>query len=110
VADQLIEDGEADRPYLGVSLAKLTPEIAKQFGISAKSGVPVTDVDPKGPAAEAGIERGIVITALGSQKVADTGDLLAALRDYGPGDTVELSVAAEAGETREVSVELGERG
>jgi S1-C subfamily serine protease len=69
----------------------------------------VTDVDPKGPAAEAGIERGIVIAALGSEGVADTGDLLAALRDHGPGDTVELAVA-EAGETREVSVELGERG
>ena len=69
----------------------------------------MTDVEPKGPAAEAGIERGIVITALGSEGVADTGDLLAALRDHGPGDTVELAVA-EAGETREVSVELGERG
>jgi serine protease Do len=110
VADQLIEDGEADHPYLGVSLANLTPEIAEQFGISAQSGVLVTDVDPEGPAAEAGIEPGIVITALGSQGVADTGDLLAALRDYGPGDTVELAVAVEAGETREVSVELGERG
>jgi serine protease Do len=110
VADQLIEDGEAEHPYLGVSLANLTPEIAEQFGISAESGVLVTDVDPKGPAAEAGIEPGIMLTALGSQGVADTGDLLAALRDYGPGDTVELAVAAEAGETREVSVELGERG
>jgi serine protease Do len=110
VADQLIEDGEANHPYLGVSLANLTPEIAEQFGISAESGVLVTDVDPKGPAAEAGIEPGNVLTALGSEGVADTGDLLAALRDYGPGDTVELAVAAEAGETREVSVELGERG
>jgi S1-C subfamily serine protease len=110
VADQLIEDGEADHPYLGVSLTNLTPQIAEQFGISAESGVLVTDVDPKGPAAEAGIEPGNVLTALGSQGVADTGDLLAALREYGPGDTVELAVAAEAGETREVSVELGERG
>ena len=110
VADQLIEDGEANHPYLGVSLANLTPQIAEQFGISAESGVLVTDVDPKGPAAEAGIEPGNVLTALGSQEVADTGDLLAALRDYGPGDTVELAVAAESGETREVSVELGERG
>jgi S1-C subfamily serine protease len=110
VADQLIEDGEANHPYLGVSLANLTPEIAERFGISAASGVLVTDVDPKGPAAETGIEPGNVLTALGSQGVADTGDLLAALREYGPGDTVELAVAAEAGETREVSVELGERG
>ena len=110
VAEQLIEDGEANHPYLGVSLANLTPEIVEQFGISAESGVLVTDVDPKGPAAGAGIEPGSVLTALGSQGVADTGDLLAALRDYGPRDTIELAVAAEAGETRDVSVELGERG
>ncbi|MDP8946610.1 MAG: S1C family serine protease [Actinomycetota bacterium] len=109
VADQLIEDGEADHPYLGVSVANLTPEIAEQFGIAVESGALVTDVDPEGPAAEAGIEPGSVIIALGAQGVADTGDLLAALRDYRPGDTVELTVAAEEGETREASVELGER-
>jgi serine protease Do len=67
VADQLIEDGEAHYPYLGVSLSNLTPQIAEQFGISAESGVLVTDVDPKGPAAEADIEPGNVLTALGSQ-------------------------------------------
>ncbi len=109
VADQLIEDGEATQPYLGVSVANLTPEIARQFGTAVESGALVTGVDSGGPAAEAGLEPGSVITALGSQEVADTGDLLAALRDHRPGDTVELAVAAEGGQTRQVSVELGER-
>ncbi len=108
VADQLIEEGEVSQPYLGVSLDNLTPQIAEQFGLGVESGALVVGVDPNGPAARAGIEPGAVITALGSQEVADVGDLLAALRDHQPGDTVELTVAGEGGE-REVSSELVER-
>ena len=109
VAEQLIENGEATHPYLGVSLANLTPEIAEQFRLEVDSGALVMDVDPNGPAAKTNIESGSVITALGSQEVADMGDLLAALRDYPPGDTAELTIV-EGGQERKVEVKLGERG
>ena len=69
----------------------------------------MTDVDPNGPAAEAGIEPRRVITAVGSERIEDSGDLLAALRDHRPGDRVELTVA-NGGEGRRATVELGERG
>lgn len=108
VADQLIETGEAEHPYLGVGLTNLTPQVAEQFGIEAESGAIVTEVEPGGPAAEAGLESGDVITQLGSQEIADTGDLLAALRDYSPGETVGLTVVS-GGESRQVQVELEER-
>lgn len=108
VADQLIEDGEVSQPYLGVSLSNLTPQIAARFGLEAESGALVVEVDPNGPAARAGIERGAVITALGAREVEDVGDLMAALRDYQPDDTVELTIAGE-GRERDVSSELEER-
>ncbi len=108
VADQLIEDGEADHPYLGVSLTTLTPQIAESFGVAVQSGALVVNVDPNGPAAAAGLEPGSVITGIDGQKVEDVGDLLAALRGYGPGDEVEITAATE-GEARDVSVQLGER-
>ncbi len=109
VADQLIEDGEATHPYIGVSLANLTPEIAEQFGISTERGALVTGVDPNGPAAEASIEPRSLITAVGSEEIEDSGNLLAALRDHRPGDSVKLTIADD-GEAREVTVELEERG
>ncbi len=109
VADQIIEGGEAAHPYLGVSLSNLTPRIAERFGIPTESGALVVEVDPNGPADQAGVERGSVITAVGSEEVETTGDLLSALRDYRPGDSVELTMV-DGGEERQVTVELGERG
>lgn len=63
-------------------------------------------MDPEGPAA--GIEPRSVIVAAGQTEVLDSGDLISALRDYRPGDQVELTVAND-GEERQVTVELGER-
>ncbi|MDP9474385.1 MAG: trypsin-like peptidase domain-containing protein [Actinomycetota bacterium] len=108
VADQIIETGEATHPYLGVGVSNLTLEIADRFGLPAETGALVTGVEAGSPADEAGIEPRSVITAVGGEEVRDTGDLLAALRDYAPGDSVELTVVSD-GEEGPVTVELGER-
>jgi serine protease Do len=109
VADQLIEDGEAVHPYLGISLTDLTSEAAEGFGTAAESGALVTEVVTGGPADEAGIEPGDVVTAVESAVVEDSGDLLSALRGHAPGETVELTVSRD-GEERAIDLRLGERG
>ncbi len=107
VADQLIEDGEATQPFLGVDLEALSPEDAEQFGIPVNGGVLVRDVVPGGPADEAGLERGDVIAAAGDVEVASYGDLLGTLRDYRPGDTIDLTVVRD-GEEQQFEAELAE--
>jgi serine protease Do len=110
VADQLIESGRVSRPFLGVSNRDLTPEIAEQFDLPVQNGVIVVEVEPRGPADRAGLEREDVITALDSTPIEGSGDLLGALRDYRPGDTVTLTVLrGGAGGEENVEVELGER-
>jgi serine protease Do len=108
VADQIIERGEAVHPYLGVSLASLTPQIAERFGLPVEAGALVVSVAPGSPAARAGIEPRDVITRLEGQRISDAGDLIATLRDYRPGETVRLTVFS-GGESRQVEVRLGER-
>ena len=68
----------------------------------------MTSMDPDGPAGEPGIELRSVIAALAEGEILDSADLISALRDYRPGDSVELTVASD-GEERQVTVELGER-
>ncbi|CAN5191625.1 hypothetical protein BH24ACT19_BH24ACT19_10210 [soil metagenome] len=109
VADQLIEDGEATRPYLGVSLADLEPETAPQFALPVESGALVSQVVSGGPAEEAGIQTEDVIVGAGSTEIQDSGSLLGVLRDYRPGDSVDLTIVRN-GEEQEITVELGERG
>jgi S1-C subfamily serine protease len=109
VADQLIQNGRAAHPYLGVSLGDLTPEIAQRFDISVDSGALVTNVESGGPADSAGIKPKDVVTALGSTQIKDSGDLIAALRGYNPGDTVTLTVDRN-GAKQNIDVKLGDRG
>ena len=109
VAGQLIANGRAVHPYLGVSLIDLTSETAKRFGGKPESGAVVVNVDPDGPAARAGIQSRDVITAVSSAEVEDSGDLLGELRRYQPGDTIELRVDRN-GQERRILVTLGERG
>jgi serine protease Do len=110
IADQLIESGQVSSPFLGIRNQDLTPEIAEQFGLSVQKGVIVIQVDSGTPADDAGLRREDVITALDSTKIEGSGDLLGALRDYRPGDTVTLTVLrGGSGAEETVEVKLGER-
>ncbi|MCL6437358.1 MAG: trypsin-like peptidase domain-containing protein [Rubrobacteraceae bacterium] len=106
IADQIIQNGRATHPYLGVALTDLTPQIAGRFGLPVDSGALVTYVQRGGPAASAGIRRGDVIVGIGSRKVSDSGDLIAALERYRPGESVTLTVERGGGR-KTVDVTLG---
>ena len=107
IADQLIETGEVTTPYLGVGTIPLTPEVVEQFNLPVESGELVQTVGAGSGAEAAGVRRGDVITAFGDDTVESYGDLLGALRDQQPGDTVTLTVV-RAGEERTLKATLGE--
>jgi len=107
VADQIINNGEAVHPYLGVYLSDLTQETARRFGSSVETGALVEKVEPNGPADQAGIRRGDIVIAAGKDEVQSSGDLISALRNYQPGDTVKLTVVRN-GQKTQLQVNLAE--
>jgi S1-C subfamily serine protease len=92
VADQLLADGAATHPYLGVSLGRLTPEIQQRLGVQTDHGALVLDVDQAGPAATSGLRTGDVIMQFAGQQIRTVEDLLSALRKTKPGDKVPITV------------------
>jgi S1-C subfamily serine protease len=108
VARQLLDTGEAEHAFLGVSTTELTPQIAQRFGIDASSGLVVLSVVESSGAGRAGIEAGDVITAIDGQPVQTVGDLLSLLRRHSPGDRLELRVLREGAE-QTLTVELTDR-
>jgi serine protease Do len=108
VADQLIETGEVSSAYLGIGTTDLSPEDAQRFGLPVESGAIVEQVEPGSGADAAGVRRGDIIVGLGDNPVENTGDLLGALRDYQPGDTVDLTVVRDGNE-QTLETTLGER-
>jgi Do/DeqQ family serine protease len=69
---------------LGVSVQPVTPEVAQQLGLPAGTqGMVVGNVDPNGPAAEAGIQEGDVLVQVNQQAVRSINDLQSALQKSG---------------------------
>ncbi|MGY5884766.1 S1C family serine protease [Modestobacter lacusdianchii] len=109
VIEELEGDGEAEHAFVGIEPATITPQIAEQLGLPSTEGVIVRAVVPGGPAVTAGIESGDVITAVDGEPSASPEDLLAALRDRDPGDTITVTVRGDDKEERDVDLTLTER-
>src|SRR4051812_47599825 len=62
VMEGLVKDGQVTRGWIGVEPNDLTPELAETFGIKTRQGVIITGVLQNGPAAQAGLRPGDVIT------------------------------------------------
>jgi serine protease Do len=107
VVDQLKEFGETRRGWLGVRIQDVTPDVAEAMGLAEASGALVTDV-PDGPAKDAGIVAGDVITRFHDQPVTDAGDLTRRVADAPIGEAVPVIIQRE-GRTETLAVTLGRR-
>ena len=68
---QLKSKGRVSRGWLGVVIQKVTPEIAKSFGLKDEEGALISDVMDQSPADKAGIKRGDVIISFDGKKIKD---------------------------------------
>jgi serine protease Do len=105
--DQLREFGETRRGWLGVRIQDVTPDVAEAMGLADAAGALITDV-PDGPAKEAGMLAGDVITQFDGQPVADSRGLTRRVADAPVGSAVPVIVLRE-GQTTTLSVVLGRR-
>ncbi|HTU93206.1 MAG TPA: Do family serine endopeptidase [Gemmataceae bacterium] len=66
------EEQAEELDKLGVEVAEMTPELAKQFGYKeGAKGVVVTQVQPDSPAADAGLHRGMLLVKVDKKRVKD---------------------------------------
>ncbi len=108
VVDQLQEYGETRRGWLGVRIQDVTPDMVGAIdGLETAAGALVTDV-PEGPAMEAGMEAGDVITSFDDNEVPDTRDLVRMVGRAPVGEAVPVTVR-RGGETVDLTVTLGRR-
>jgi putative serine protease PepD len=105
IVEQLVDEGEVSHAYLGVLLADGTGRQGDEDGADA-SGAVIARVESDGPADEAGVRRGDIVTAVDDQTVRDAASLTAAIRSHDPGDEVTLTVERDGEETT-LDVTLG---
>ncbi|MEA2498404.1 MAG: putative serine protease PepD [Actinomycetota bacterium] len=110
VARSIIRDPQAPRPWLGVTIQSVdSAAVAGQLDLDSDvRGAYVADLFPDSAAADAGIQKGDVITRIGDQEVDSGTALTSALSHYSPGDEVEVELVRD-GETVVVTATLGTR-
>ena len=92
ILPQLEEHGRVVRGWLGVAVQPVTPELAEALDLESREGALVSQVNPTGPAAKAGIERGDVILRFGDVHIERTRDLPSAVAAARPGTKVPLEL------------------
>ena len=102
--EQLIDTGEAQFPIIGASLdGTYEGEGARIASSPSPNGTP--PLVPDGPAQRAGLRPGDVIVAIDGKPVADSSELIVAIRSRRPGDEVSLTVR-RGGEERTYDITL----
>lgn len=107
VIDQLREFGETRRGWLGVKIQDVTPDVAEALGLTDVKGALVTDV-PEGPAKDAGVLSGDIITSFDGVEVGDTRELVRRVADTDVGKAVDLVVLRD-GKSEVLTITLGRR-
>ncbi len=107
VVGQLKEFGETRRGWLGVRIQDVTPDVAEAMGLADAKGALITDV-PEGPAKDAGMLAGDVITTFDGAEVKDTRDLVRRVAEAPVGEAVDVTVLRE-GKIEDLQVTLGRR-
>src|SRR6202166_4648 len=106
VVAQLREKGSVTRGGIGVQIQPVTADIAEGLGLKKAAGALVSEPQPNGPAAKAGITSGDVITAVDGNPVNDARELARRIGTMAPGTSVKLGVLHQ-GQEKTVTMTLG---
>ncbi len=108
VMDQLIKYGQVKRGVLGVNIYDVTPDVAKEFGLSEASGALVAGVAQGSAADHAGVKTGDIIVSINGTTMKSAGELRNAIGMLRVGDQVEIGLLRD-GKPRKVTALVAER-
>jgi len=107
VADQLRADGKVTRGRIGVQIGEVGKDVAAAIGLPKAEGALVSNVEGDGPAGDAGVKAGDVITSFNGETIKRWSDLPRIVGETKPGTRADMEVWRR-GKTVTLSVKVGE--
>ena len=90
VLDQIVNHGRVIRGWMGVAAQNMTPRLSEALNLKNEKGLIVTNVVDHGPAEEAGLQPGDLITHLNGERVLAVTDMSKMTAKLRPGTKVTL--------------------
>lgn len=75
VAQQIVEHGSVERPFIGITMQPVTQELADHYGLKDKNGAVVMDLVPDAPGAKAGLKQMDIIRSIDGRPMRSTSDV-----------------------------------
>ncbi|WP_189612548.1 S1C family serine protease [Saccharospirillum salsuginis] len=107
IADQIIEQGQVMRGYLGIDVRTLSPRELNQLGLRTRA-FEVVDVIEDSPAAQAGLQAGDLLLGIEGEPLSSREAAISIIANHKPGDTLTLALARNR-RMFEADVTLGKR-
>lgn len=92
IVRQILANGHVSRGHIGVVLQAITPEIARALNMAEPRGALIAEVDPGGPAAEAGLRSGDIVVEFAGRPISDSRQLARSVADARAGTRVAAKV------------------
>src|SRR3954469_825323 len=117
---KLKQGGKIERAYLGIEMADVTGQVARDLNLPVKHGALIQSAVPSGPAADAGLKGGRTETTSGitaggdlivkvdGKNIDKSDDVASAIADKKPGDTVTIEYY-RGNDKKSAKVKLGKR-
>jgi len=93
VTENLITNGQVNRPWIGIAMTELTPQLSKSLGLTENtSGVVISQVLPGSPSAKAGLIEGDVVQRVDGKVIQGPKDIQSLVQNKKIGDELNLQV------------------
>jgi len=106
IAQSAREGGRVLRPWLGATLQAVTSDIADSLGLDRPRGALVVKISPKGPAANAGLRVGDLITEIDGAPIEDPNGFGYRFATKGVRGETQLTVINRRGRERQARIVL----
>ena len=95
IMGQLLKDGVVHRSYLGVEIADVNANLAKEYHLATDTGALVTRVLPDSPGSKGGLKPGDVVTRIGNVPIHEGSELRKVVAGLPAGRPVEVALTRD---------------
>ncbi len=109
VLKSILKDGKVTRGFIGTQIGDVTPEIAKELGVSSDvRGAVVSLVSKGGPADKGGLQPGDIVVAVNGENIDRSAQFKKIVASIVPGTQVKLDVLRK-GKTSALNILIEEQ-